>query len=160
MNIEEAVVDGAAIPTATMGRELVIPPGKRRLEFHYTALTFDAPGSIQFRHRLDGFDEDWVDAGPRRFAVYTNLPHGKYSFRVSGRSSDGTWNENGPSVAISIRPFFHQTLWFYALCALTPALLIAGAHVRRMRHLDARRRELAAQVETALGQISLLQVAS
>lgn len=157
VSVEEVVVDGAAVPRGVVGGELVIPPGKRRLEFHYTGLTFDDPGSIQFRHRLDGFDEEWVDAGRRRFAVYTHLLPGKYSFRVLARSSDGTWNEDGPSVALRVRPFFYQTSWFYALGLLALASLIAVAHAWRVRHLNARRKELAAQVDAALGQIKRLR---
>ena len=51
------------------------------MQIDYTALRLTAPGQIRFRYRLDGFDRDWVDAGARRQAYYTNLAPGQ--LRVS-----------------------------------------------------------------------------
>ena len=44
------------------------PPGKGKLEIHYTALSFVAPTRVSFRYKLEGFDKEWTDAGPRRAA--------------------------------------------------------------------------------------------
>ena len=55
---------------------LRITPGKHRVEFRYTGLSFDMPESIRFRYRLDGLDTDWLDAGSRRTAIYNYLPPG------------------------------------------------------------------------------------
>ena len=40
---------------------------------------------------MDGFDEDWIIAGTRRFTTYTNLDAGEYTFRVKGTNNDGMW---------------------------------------------------------------------
>ena len=55
-----------------------ITPGKHRVEFRYTGLSFDAPEQMRFRYRLEGLDTDWVDAGTRRTAFYSYLPPGDY----------------------------------------------------------------------------------
>ncbi len=51
-----------------------VAPGHSRLSFEYAGLSFLAPQKIQFRYKLEGFDRDWVNAGNRRIAYYTNIP--------------------------------------------------------------------------------------
>ena len=53
------------------------------MEFSYTGLSFLAPARITFRYMLEGFDKNWIDAGTRREAFYTNLPPGTFRFRVT-----------------------------------------------------------------------------
>jgi signal transduction histidine kinase len=73
--------------------------------------------------RLQGFDADWLEAGDRRSAVYTNLPPGRYHFEVRAAGRDGVWQENAAAINFSLAPRLHQRPWFYPLCALA----LAGA---------------------------------
>jgi hypothetical protein len=52
---------------------------------------------------------EWVEAGSRREAYYTNIPPGNYRFRVIAANEDGVWNEAGVSTAFVLRPHFGQT---------------------------------------------------
>lgn len=92
-------------------------PGQSNLTFRYTALSFTAPARITFRYILEGFDKDWIDAGVRREAYYTNLPPGHYKFRVSASYVDGPTGDVRTPIDFEIRPYFYQTTWFMALCA-------------------------------------------
>ena len=112
--LERLLVDAAEVPLRD-GFEL--PPGRKRLEFHYTALSLLEPARVAFRYRLEPFDEGWVDAGGRRVAYYTNLPPGPYRFQVAAANNDGVWNEQGAGLAFAQKPRFTQTSWFYVLCA-------------------------------------------
>ena len=69
---------------------------------------------MKFRYRLDNYDHDWHDAGTRRQAFYTDLPPGKYSFRVIASNSDGVWNDEAAKLDFSIAPAYYQTNWFRA----------------------------------------------
>jgi signal transduction histidine kinase len=64
-------------------------------------------------------DRDWVNAGPRRTAYYTQVPHGKFTFRVIAANRDGVWNVQGATLSIGVLPFFYETWWFWVLIALT-----------------------------------------
>ena len=75
---------------------LNVPPNPRDLQIDYTSPTFSIPQRVNFRYRLDNYDRDWHEAGTRRQAFYTDLPPGKYSFRVIASNSDGVWNEHAP----------------------------------------------------------------
>src|SRR5262245_63134350 len=85
---------------------LRIGPGARRLEFHYTGLSFTEPLKVRFKYKLEGVEDDWVEAGTRRTAYYLPLNPGGYRFRVQACNNDGVWNEEGTSVALVILPHF------------------------------------------------------
>ena len=63
--------------------------------FQYAALNFISPSKNQYRYKMEGFDQNWIEAGTRRFVSYTNLSAGDYTFRVLGSNNDGLWNELG-----------------------------------------------------------------
>ncbi|MFO7608787.1 MAG: two-component regulator propeller domain-containing protein [Candidatus Krumholzibacteriia bacterium] len=121
---------------------LSIPPGRRDLEIGYTGLSFRNPQGVRFRYLLDGFDEDWVEAGSRRTAYYTNLPPGEYTFHVSARNADGVWSRTGASVRLRMLPFFYETIWFRLLCVLALLFVVAGAIAWRYRQMQKRQEEL------------------
>jgi len=132
------------IERVTGDRETPLAPGGSiragsNLEFHYTALSFLFPEFMQFRYRLEGFDADWVQAGNRRAAYYTNLPPGQYRFRVAARKPEGAWNESALSFPLEARPRFYQTLWFDFLCLAAAAA--AGVAFFRLRVNALRRSE-------------------
>jgi signal transduction histidine kinase len=78
-----------------------------------------APQKVRFRYRLEEYDSEWINAGSRRTAYYSNVPPGKYRFRVIAANNDGVWNEKGAGISIDLHPHFYQTYWFYALCAIS-----------------------------------------
>ncbi|HEX7940628.1 MAG TPA: triple tyrosine motif-containing protein, partial [Gemmatimonadaceae bacterium] len=114
-----------------------LPPGTNRLELEYSALNLTSPLRQHFRYKLEGFDSEWVDAGARRQAFYTNLPPRSYTFRVMTSDAEGSWaNAESASLDLSIRPMFYQTTWFVLLSGLGLAAVIAASwrlHVRRVR---------------------------
>ena len=142
--LEEVVAGGRTFSAREPFR---VAPGTDRIEFHYTGLSMLVPGRAHFRYQLEGYDHDWVDAGPQRVAYYTKLPPGKYRFQVIGSNDDGVWNMQGASVTFELLPHFYQTWWFLAICGLA-ALLAAVAgqkiYTRGLRH---RARELGRLVE-------------
>ena len=103
------------------------------ISFEFAALDFNAPDNNQYAYKLDGFDQDWIQAGARRYASYTNLPGGKYVFRVKGSNNDGVWNEDGIAISISVAPPFWQTWWFSGSIVFVLAALIAGGFRWRLK---------------------------
>jgi len=120
---------------------LVLSPGQRELEFHYTAISFAAPEKIEFKYKLDGFDRDWIDAGTRRVAYYTNIPPGRYRFRVKVQ---GAASEQEPEASIQLRllPHFYQSFLFWTAVAFFVLAAAFGAYLLRWRHLQAQERML------------------
>jgi signal transduction histidine kinase/DNA-binding response OmpR family regulator len=115
---------------------------QRDLEIEYTALSFLAPANVRFRYRLDPYDPDWVEAGSRRTAFYTQVPPGRYTFRVLASNNDGVWNEQGAELAMQLQPRFHETNVFRVLVLLAIVILIGAGFRWRIRNLHGRAREL------------------
>lgn len=116
---------------------IVLAPGTTHLEIAYTALEFFSPRQVEFRYRLEGFDEGWVDVGTRRLVSFTNLPPRDYRFHVIARSSEGIWNDYGATLTFSVEPMFYQTRWFAALCVLAVIGGVIGGwrlRLRQVRH--------------------------
>lgn len=158
--IEKMSVNGNEIAT---DHTQVLPPGSNNFEFQYTALSFTAPEKIQFRYQLIGFDKDWIDAGSRRLAQYTNIPPGNYRFHLKACNNDGLWNEAGTAFPFTIRPYFYQTRWFYALVAAVIALSVWQFHkyrVKRALEIERIRTRIATDLHDDIGaglsQIAIL----
>jgi ligand-binding sensor domain-containing protein/serine/threonine protein kinase len=156
--VDEVLIDGQIQRTSANGGVISFEPGKERFEFHYTALSLVDPERVEFQYKLEGFDTDWVQAGTRRAADYTNLPHGDYRFRVKACNNDGVWNEQGASFAFYLKPHFYQTTWFYVFCLLTTAALTIGTHRVRVQQLKVREKELVRAVEEKTGDLRAANV--
>ncbi|HET8541308.1 MAG TPA: two-component regulator propeller domain-containing protein [Anaeromyxobacter sp.] len=123
------------------------------LHVRYTAPSFAEPDELRFRYRLDGFDRDWVEAGERREAFYTNVSPGKYVFRVEARTGDARWEPAAP-LAFTVETPFFQTPWFALLAAIGVAFALLGADRLRLTRLEARRRELERLVEARTAELA------
>lgn len=125
---------------------------KNHLTFNYTAIALTNGRHVRFQYRLDGFDADWLPATEARFASYSNLPHGRYTFEVRAADRRGRW---GPEarIAFNITPPFWLRWWFFGLCALALAGMLAG--IARFRAL---RRARAEKTRTLILRSRMLQL--
>jgi diguanylate cyclase (GGDEF)-like protein len=153
--VESVATDGAAQP---LGGDLQLTPGKKSIEFHYTALSLRIPERVRFKYRLEGYENEWVDAGTRRVAYYTNLPPGQYTFRVIAANDDGVWNLQGASVSFVLKPRFYQTNWFYLVCLLLLILIVFAGNRITTRLIRARADQLARLVEEQTAELRKSQM--
>ena len=141
------------------GRALKVAAGHVHFQFEYAGLSFVAPQKVRYRYILEGFDHAWTDAGARRVAYYTNIPPGRYMFRVQAANNDGVWNTAGAAIQFELEPRFVQTLWFYALLLATVAaaivLLVKGRvrlAEREFRAVLGERIRIAREIHDTLAQ--------
>jgi signal transduction histidine kinase/ligand-binding sensor domain-containing protein len=115
---------------------LHLPALVRDLEIDYTALSLVAPERVMFRYKLEGWDQDWQQAGNHRQALYSNLPPRHYRFRVAACNNSGVWNEAGASLDFSIAPAFYQTRLFQASSVAALLGLLWAGYRLRLRQLS------------------------
>lgn len=132
VTIERVLINGREY---SPDREPRIQPTAGNLEFHYAALNYAAPLKTRYRYRLDGYETEWVEAGGRRSAFYTNLARGRYRFHVQACNADGVWNTTGDTFALVLPARFYETLWF-RVAWVVAALALLGyiwwvMHLRR-----------------------------
>jgi hypothetical protein len=126
----------------------------RVVSFEFAALDFSAPEKNAYAYKLDGFNEDWVYAGDRRFVTYTNLPAGSYVFRVKGSNDNGVWNETGAAVPFTVVPPFWATTWFKTLVVFFLLASAYSVYAVRIASMKRRRAELERQVGERTKELS------
>ncbi len=112
------------------------------LSFEYAALHFISPARNEYAYRLDGLDKDWNRVGNRRFATYSALRPGTYTFRVKAGNGDGVWNEEGVALRIVVRHPFWLLWWFQALATVAGLVILGGLIRHRTRAATDRARKL------------------
>ncbi len=108
----------------------------------FVALNYTESQKNQYAYQLEGVDPDWVHCGTRRSASYTNIPPGKYLFKVKGSNNDGVWNEQGTSVWIIITP-----PWWRSQLAFGCYFLIFLAILLGLRQFELRRSRLRGELK-------------
>ena len=112
-------------------------------------LTMPTRPANQYAYKLEGFDKDWIAAGTRRTATYTNLDGGDYVFRVKAANRAGVWNGGAAvNVHLAVPPW--RTWWAYSLYGLALAGVVAGFvryRTQRQHRLLAAQERLSAQLE-------------
>ncbi|MCU1322496.1 MAG: fused histidine kinase/response regulator [Acidobacteriaceae bacterium] len=154
--LESMTVDGRDASPSEMAS---IPAGAAHLSFSFAGISLTSPQRVQYRYMLEGFDKDWVEAGTRRVAFYTNLSPARYRFRVSARSAGGSWGEPGATLPIRLLPRFYQTGAFRVAFAILALIALFGMYRLRMRALQSRfaavgaeRNRIAREIHDTLAQ--------
>ena len=121
-------------------KEVRLQHSENSFSISYTALDFGEYERVHYYYKLDGFDNDWIDAGSTHNASYANLPAGHYTFRVrtsDSASDEGTSDERVIKVVIEPAPAFSWWAW---LIYLALAAAIAYYLYRNARRVVAARR--------------------
>lgn len=115
------------------GGTITVPNDVAAFEFRYTAPRFSGAERVRFRHRLQGFDSEWISAGTRRVASFQGLPPGDYRFELSACNEDGVWGPTSAPVRFRVEPRLWQTTGFRVLSVLGGVAAVFGAYRRRIR---------------------------
>lgn len=141
--IEGIKIDNQSVSVETLNSALGnsqppinLTPQQQNFEIEYTALSFINSENLRFKYKLDGLDNEWIDAGTRRTAYYPHVQPGDYTFRVIAANSDGVWNESGAVVKITVLPPFYRTWWFFTLSVLGFFGLVFLLYRRRVSQLE------------------------
>ena len=123
-----------------------IPYNTPYLQVQYTALNFTDPNKVEFKHRIKGLNDDWIEVGGSREAIFSSIPPGEYTFQVIASNGDGIWNEEGASMAITVIPPFWQETWFIIITAifiLSVGFSLNYVRVRNLKKENERKRRFA-----------------
>ncbi|UCH15364.1 MAG: GAF domain-containing protein, partial [Bacteroidales bacterium] len=116
------------------------------ISIEFSALHYANPKENRFKYILEGYDKEWQH-GRVNFASYTNLPPGKYTFRVTASNADGLWNPNPADLRIVIRRPYWKSWWFYTLLTISVIMVIYWLIQRREEQLKKDKQKLADQLD-------------
>jgi len=132
-------------------KQISLPYNQNTLAIEFVPLEYTNPLKNKVQYKLEGADEDWVQAGTFRMARYTNLHPGTYVFKVRASNNDDIWNTTPTTLEILIKIPFWQSLWFRFLLLL---LLLGIAYYFSTLYLDykIRHEKLKLEKEQAVDQ--------
>ncbi|WP_166668723.1 ligand-binding sensor domain-containing diguanylate cyclase [Halanaerobium saccharolyticum] len=93
------------------------------LSFEFVALNYDSPQNIKYYYKLDGFDDNWINAEDRYFSSYSNLKAGNYKFKVRAETIRGNLSQE------AVLDFRIEKPWYLTLPAFILYILIFTAAV-------------------------------
>lgn len=124
---------------------LILPYNENTFSFTFAGLHYAVSDRNTYQYRLLGFDKDWVDAGQRNYAYYTNIPPGTYVFEIRAANCDGVWAKHSRELYVIIKPPFWQQWWFrisVLLFFVSIVFLIYRYRVNRIKTQNIRLNEL------------------
>lgn len=152
---ERLLVDGMVQPLNGLHR---FGAETRRIAIGYAGLNFRGPDKVRYRYRLEGFDPDWVDADSTSEAVYTNLPPGRFRFRVQAMSLPVDWRQTAllgeSSLVIALAPPWWRRGEVIALGILGLSSLIYGFYLWRTASYRRRQRQLNTVIDARTRELS------
>jgi ligand-binding sensor domain-containing protein/serine phosphatase RsbU (regulator of sigma subunit) len=109
--------------------------------FEFATLNYTSQKN-RYAYMLEGFDKEWNYSGARRFATYTDVPPGTYTFMVRAFSGDDEKNVKEKSITVIVNPPYWRTWWFESLSALTAVAIGFTFYSARMRTIRRQREAL------------------
>ncbi|WP_419804010.1 sensor histidine kinase [Terriglobus sp.] len=130
--VEEVRVDDSP---AQLRSEIRVGAGRRRIAIGFAGLSLRAPAQVRFRYLLAGFDRDWSPWQSGSTAEYTNLPPGRFLFRVQAMNAEGVVSRSDATVTFRVEAPVYRRWWFYALLVLLAAAAGYGIYWLRLRRV-------------------------
>lgn len=132
--------DGILSEGIEVATELTLAHNQNQVTLEFGVMDYTHPTKNRYRYRLEGIDEDWVEAGTNRFANYAQLPAGTYLFTMMGSVDGEVWSKP-VTLQIRVKSPLYRTWWAYLLY-----LLIIGGVVWQFMRFQAQRLLLQQQV--------------
>lgn len=96
----------------------------------FAALEYSEYERVEYQYMLDGFDAHWINANNNREAYYSNIPAGRYSFKVRILNKDHSSVLAEKAISVSVGAPFWFSWWafiVYSLIAVGALYLIFKA---------------------------------
>lgn len=90
----------------------------------FASLDYYAPELTQFHYMLEGFDKEWMNANTIHSVTYSNIRHGKYTFKIKASNSSGVWSKEPITLEIEISPPWWKSTVAHIIYALLVCLFI------------------------------------
>jgi signal transduction histidine kinase/ligand-binding sensor domain-containing protein/DNA-binding response OmpR family regulator len=111
-------IEGRIILTQSINEssKIVLHHADNNFTIEFAAIDYSAPEKIKYAFLLEGFDQKWIYKDfNQRYATYTNLDPGTYTFKLKTTNSDGLWNDRYKTISIIMEPPFWKTWWAYLI---------------------------------------------
>ena len=116
---------------------LTLPHSENNLRFEFITFNYINPLKCKYAYKLEGFDKDWIyTSSENRIAEYSNLPTGKYIFKIRASNEDDIWQTNNTTINIEIYPSFWSSFpafIIYSIVLLSLIYLVSTITKKRVQ---------------------------
>ena len=129
----------------TLPQNSLLSYDQNNISFNYSGICLTNPRKVKYSHILEGFEKKWSPVGYDRTITYSNLPPGKYTFKVKCTNNEGLWVEKPAEFSFTIKTPFWKTVWFYvalSLFCITALILSLRLRIRNIKGKERRKTEL------------------
>jgi ligand-binding sensor domain-containing protein/signal transduction histidine kinase len=140
-------------------RHITLYPRDYLLNIEFSALDFTDIPNNTYSYILEGFNDQWVELGNRRFVTFTNLPPGDFILHIRASNNDGVWNNEGVKIRITVVPPLWKRPWFRVILGLFIALSVITYVRLRLRSLKHAKVDLEHKVKERTLELSELNSA-
>ncbi|MEW6469727.1 MAG: two-component regulator propeller domain-containing protein [Bacteroidota bacterium] len=92
---------------------ITLPYYLNNITFEFIGICLTNPAKVRYSYMLEGGEEKgWSPETKSSFARFSNLPEGKYTFKVKSRNNEGIWNETPATFSFIIGTPWWKTWWF------------------------------------------------
>ena len=139
-------------PWNNLPKNLVLSHDNNHLTFEFSAINLILPEEVQYRFKLENFDDKWYQSTNKTSATYSNLPAGDYTFKVIARNEDGVWNQEPATYSFSITAPWWKEWW--AILLFMFAIFYSIYKVASFK--EKRQREISKELETKVKERTTL----
>jgi ligand-binding sensor domain-containing protein len=110
------------------------------VSFFWSTPYFIDEETTQFSFKLEGFDSDWSGWEKVFYKDYTNLPYGRYSFKVKARTATEIVTNETAYDFLILKPWYLTTVMIvlYAILIVLIILTIIKAYTRKLKNENIR----------------------
>lgn len=156
--LSELKIEGKPRQIVPDQQAVTLQADERSFSVEFSAMDLSAPGQLQYRYQLQGFDKDWqYSDASQRIASYTNLWPGKYNLQLQATNRAGKWSEHQTGLALTVMPAFWQQWWFALLLVLSLIMAVYLLVKVRTRVAQLQAKQLSRLVEERSQQLKLAQ---
>ncbi len=106
-------------------QNLILPYEHNNITIDFNAIETGKNFSVNYQHKLEGYDKDWSQPSTKSSATFGNIFEGTYTFKVKAQNPDGVW---GKPIFYSFKvlPPWWRTWWMYVLYVILVVSIIGG----------------------------------
>ncbi len=113
--------------------KIYLSAAENLFSFEFAVLDYKQSDDHRYAYMLEGFDKNWISTDNRRYAGYTNIPGGNYTFKVKVLNTNGDGSGTIISIPVKVNSPFYKTWWFLLFCAIDITAVLYAFYRFRLR---------------------------
>ncbi len=111
--------------------EFILDSSDRDISLNFASLDYKISEQIQYKYRINGLHEEWLNVTSNRQIDLNNLNPGKYNIEIKATNNDGRWTEHFLNLDLKVSPVWWNMGWVRILFLLTGILIALFFHLYR-----------------------------